>query len=80
MTIKAKNKKGITKIKTNRTKILKVLKERKMIKMKIKQNNKIMMKFLKVLKARKMMVLDKEGIDKIKKSRKIMTKMLSSQK
>ena len=67
MTIKAKNKKGITKIKTNRTKILKVLKERKMIKMKIKQNNKIMMKFLKVLKARKMMVLDKEGIDKIKK-------------
>ena len=48
MTIKAKNKKGITKIKTNRTKILKVLKARKMIKMKIKQNNKIMIKFLKV--------------------------------
>jgi len=77
MTIKAKNKKGIIKIKTIRTKFLKVLKARKM---KIKQNNKIMIKFLKVLKVRKMRVLDREGIDKIKKSRKIITKILSSQK
>ena len=77
MTIKAKNKKGIIKIKTIRTKFLKVLKARKM---KIKQNNKIMIKFLKVLKVRKMRVLDTEGIDKIKKSRKIITKILSNQK